>query len=444
MILVLLAGLLGAYFLMRRRQVDLLTLLLVTALLPSIQLLDRSIEIGDLNLFASDVAFVFASLGFYRSRAIKRNYLPLAVLVFGALIALNIARGVALYGTNAAFADGRGLVYLMGGIALIGGLSNAEAWRVVGRSLAVVLVAAALAVAELTFGGVVADRVDATGSDDGLRILLVTTNLAYLVLVGGTLAIILKAHLDFPQKYVTSLVVASAFLTLVGASRRFLLIALAAVVIIALLRRHLKLKVAKSLVSMGIVALFAAMSIWLGVPTRLLGENNPITTSIATFTGVVGEKLEDSDQAGDEWRARENQLAQEYTKDRWLVGGGLGASYRPRQALSPFEDESAGQRYVHNYYYWLLVKMGLIGVIAFGWVFVTALRLTISKKSQVREVIVVAALLSFLPSLLYAPALTRPGTSLAIGVLIGLELTYTKRIDASEVRAKAPKLRGSG
>ena len=189
-----------------------------------------------------------------------------------------------------------------------------------------------------------------------------------MALVASSLMVLTSGRLPASRAAIAGLVLMpSLFVTLTGASRRFLLIALAAAVLGAIFRRRLDLRGGRAIPIVVLTAATVAVALAIQLPSRVLGDDHVITDSIDAFTTRVTQKLEANEVAGDNWRVEENGYATAYISEQWLIGGGMGATYRPALADSPFDDEQAARRYVHNFYYWVMVKAGIVGLAALAW-----------------------------------------------------------------------------
>jgi hypothetical protein len=80
-------------------------------------------------------------------------------------------------------------------------------------------------------------------------------------------------------------------------------------------------------------------------------------------------------------RLRENDYAIMKIKDNPLIGIGFARSYRP----SLYNSTDTLDRFIHNGYLWLMLKMGIVGVAAFTWFCGTFVRRGLTRWRSLRD-----------------------------------------------------------
>ncbi|MDD5066626.1 MAG: O-antigen ligase family protein [bacterium] len=116
--------------------------------------------------------------------------------------------------------------------------------------------------------------------------------------------------------------------------------------------QYKKKVIAWAVITLMIAGLFMAVIIPAG--------GQPAKTIIAVsdrFTSLfTGEKIQES--ATLKWRRLENYAAIKKIKKDWFLGIGLGNAFTwKKKAVS----------YMHNFYLWIILNMGIVGFIAFAW-----------------------------------------------------------------------------
>jgi len=97
---------------------------------------------------------------------------------------------------------------------------------------------------------------------------------------------------------------------------------------------------------------------------NLSGYNNRVSQTLLAVSDRFSSifKAKEISQSGSfEYRKIENKYAREQIKKHPLLGIGLGNAYRPE--ITGLMDNQT--HFIHNGYYWILVKMGLIGLVPF-------------------------------------------------------------------------------
>jgi hypothetical protein len=168
------------------------------------------------------------------------------------------------------------------------------------------------------------------------------------------------------------------------------------------------------------------------------------------FRGTEAKTL--AEDSSVEWRIMETKYAVESIFKHPIVGIGLGNFYRP----AIFENESAaipdrpnfGMRwYVHNAYLWVLVDMGLIGIIPFAWVHSNFLLRGFRRWKQIEDIglrsVVLGLTLAYLGLMIsnfVAPSFVSDWSLVIFPVVIGInEVAFS--LNQQELSAKNGKKR---
>jgi O-antigen ligase len=120
-------------------------------------------------------------------------------------------------------------------------------------------------------------------------------------------------------------------------------------------------------------------------------------------------------------RAREDAYALKAAGSAPVLGHGFGYAYQPAFGEPGHFAATRGQYYAHNFYLWLLMKTGAIGLLLMLWIMLApAVRGLFSSSSVSRAV--AATGLGLLTSMVFAPYPNDPqnGGSLAAGAVLGL------------------------
>jgi len=154
------------------------------------------------------------------------------------------------------------------------------------------------------------------------------------------------------------------------------------------------------------------------------------------FSGLSGEVIASDTSA--QYRVKESQYLTAAIAESPLYGHGTGYAYRPAVGPAGSYTQTSGVYYAHNFYYWLLVKSGLIGFAAF--VYASFLPLIAAwKRATPRTAVLIGTLVGFLAISTVAPMPlgTDSGAALLLGSLIGLVCAEVQKpVVVSEVPAE--------
>ena len=222
-----------------------------------------------------------------------------------------------------------------------------------------------------------------------------------------------------------ALLVPSAFLVFFTFSRRALL-ALAVATVFVLLVTRLSRVVVQLVVMAPVVAGLIAVLALAPLPPDSYVSQQAQAFSDRVLTGITSQAR--SQDQGIAWRAVEDKYAVERALGSPVVGLGLGAAYRPDVPGQPFvgDDKAYGRTYVHNFYLWFAVKLGLLGLAALALFLlrpiVAATRVTARSEEQDDQVLlaVVAGVVGLCAVNWVAPVFNEPATAIVLGCAVGV------------------------
>lgn len=238
-----------------------------------------------------------------------------------------------------------------------------------------------------------------------------------LLLVAATVSLALMGRTLLPRRYqYISLVLLFSAIAMTQA--KYMIVAMAVAFLADLiLLRGVKVRLSK-VVAVGLAA---------GVAAAVLG-------AIGAFHGF-GQQFRElfiaQSYASDPsvvWRLAELRYAFQAFAQSPLVGLGLGSRYRPvyaPESVGAFSQTADLSYYVHNFYAWLLVDLGLIGLIAFLWFLSQPFRYIPEVIKQGGDAALyratVVALLAYLVALSVAPV-DHYGAAFVVGYLVALAM----------------------
>lgn len=387
-----------------------------------------SLQLGATTLFVYEPFLFGAALWavathpaplFARSRA----FCLAAIVVLGALIGLAHENPpIEIIG------DGRGLLATLLAFVVSSRLWGTPYQRI---ALKVLLVSQWISVAVVLLASIlgfpVAGRTEAASlflsssgaaASESTRFLTAASQVSVLVL-SVTLALIVVGRVTLKQS--AAFLIPSAMLTFLGFSRNsFLAVVLAVLFAIAVARTLKPLAVAlriSLLAGVPIVALALAHASF-GIPggDYVLAQVNAFTTRV--IGGLDASTLNDDTSAIA--RMNEDAYLVKGIAESPFTGHGFGHAYRP--AVGPPGSFSAtkGQYYGHNFYLWLSVKTGAIGLFAFLWITLVPTLKTLRRPGN-STLALGSASAGLLLSITFAPFPNdvSNGGSLAVGLILG-------------------------
>lgn len=155
-----------------------------------------------------------------------------------------------------------------------------------------------------------------------------------------------------------------------------------------------------------------------------------ISTQITSYANRVFDGISSSARRTDGsvlFRAEENYYLREAIDASPIFGHGWGYAYKPGIGWPGSFGVEVAPYYAHNFYYWLIVKAGYLGLIGFLWLAVAPLLVVIAQRYSVWCVATGAALAGFLAISFVAPMPNGSPTALVVGVLIGVVIALSRR-----------------
>ena len=416
----------------------LIVLGLVLPLLPVLREVPVSVSVAGKGIYFSDVLLPvglgLAAVGLPSAqlRRVGSEVLPYAVV-----LALGTAIGL-MHGSALSFIlrDIRGPVYVLFAFAATVLLFRDGDRRVVLGVVTAVLWCAAVLVGVESFTGVhlLAGRVEAVNAVgtglagagvDATRFLVAPKDLALLCCCAG-LALLLRGGAEGLWILLgPAVLLPSTLLVFFSFSRRALL-ALAFATVFVLLVTRLSRVVVRTLVMAPVVAGTIAVLALASVSSSSYVSRQASAFSDRVLTGVSDEAR--AQDQGIAFRALEDEYAERSVRGSPLVGLGLGAAYRPDVAGQPFvgEDRDYGRTYVHNFYLWVAVKMGLLGLLTVALfllrpVVAVARAAARSNRQEDQVLVAVAAgVLGLCAVNWVSPIFNEPATAIVLGCALGV------------------------
>ncbi|MBU4616839.1 O-antigen ligase family protein [Rhodococcus sp. GG48] len=114
--------------------------------------------------------------------------------------------------------------------------------------------------------------------------------------------------------------------------------------------------------------------------------------TVRVFGGLTSS-TRDSDTSTQD-RVVENQYMTAAIEDAPFLGHGYGYAYKPKSGPADRFAANGGQFYGHNYYFWLLMKTGILGLASFVLVLLAAMRRMLRKSADDPEALGILATLA--------------------------------------------------
>lgn len=349
--------------------------------------------------------------------------------------------------------DGRGLLSVLLAFVVASRIYSTpyadQSLRVLKNSLWVSL---AVVLLSMVFHFKVAGRSEAAalflnssgaGVSDTTRYLTAASQISVFVLC-ASLALVLVGRATLRQA--APYLVPSLILTFVSFSRNsFLALALAVIFAVIIAR------------TMKPVAVTARLAIVVGFPLLILALANAsfglpggefVTAQVDAFMSRVVGGLDTSTLSDDTSTiARMNEDAYLFKAigESPFVGHGFGFAYRPPVGLPGSFSATKGQYYGHNFYLWIAVKAGVLGLAAFLVIAAAPVLLCLRRRSK--EAIALGSTgAGFLLAIAFAPFPNdvSNGGSLAVGLLLGALVAATARVEPQPDVSSPQPVRQSG
>lgn len=260
------------------------------------------------------------------------------------------------------------------------------------------------------------------GVSESTRYLTAASEISVLILC-AVLALLLTGKVTLRQAMPY---LAPAFvLTFLSFSRNsFLAIAAAAVVAVILART---MKPVAVTVKLAFLVGFPALILGLAHASFGLPGGDFVIAQVTAFSNRVINGLNSSTIADDTSaiaRVNENAYLLAAIGESPVFGHGFGFAYRPPVGEPGSFSATKGQYYGHNFYLWIAVKAGVLGLIAFLAIALAPLLMCL--RSRTNETLALgSAMAGLLLSIVFAPFPNdvSNGGSLAVGLLFGALLS---------------------
>jgi len=255
-------------------------------------------------------------------------------------------------------------------------------------------------------------------SSDAVRLLTASTHFTLGVLC-ACLALLITRRTSL--KALAPYLVPAMFVTFLGFSRNALL-AVAVAVAVALIAERSSLTLAGMARSVGVTVAAAAVVGVLGA-MHVPGVDWAALQARAYYDRVLVGGLSENVRNLDSStlaREQEDRYAAAAIETAPFVGHGLGYAYRSGYGPAESFTATKGRYYVHNFYLWLLVKGGMLGLLA--WLYVALLPLVRQVlRPSVRGTALAAAAAGLLAVCFVSPLPNGPESSGAVtmGIVLG-------------------------
>ena len=435
------AGLVGALLLVAiqvRHSRAMIALGLLLPLLPVLRGVPISIVLAGRSIYFSDVllplglALAIASLQSSPPwRRVAGGAAPFAVV-----LALGTAIGL-MNGWSVSFIlrDIRGPIYLLLAFTATVLLFRKADGRAALRVMACVLWSAAILVTveSLTGRQLLAGRVEtvdriapglSSAGLDATRFLVAPKDLALLCCCAG-LVLLLRGGGPKMLPWGPVILLPSLGLVFFSFSRRAFLAFAVAIVFVFLVTRLSRVIVRVLVMAPVVVGIFA-VSVLMPLSADSYVSRQANAFSDRVLTGLGSEAR--SQDKGLAFRDSEDEYAVKSVLSSPVVGLGLGATYRPDLPGQPFqgEDEAYGRTYAHNFYLWLGVKLGVLGLAAFALFVLRPVAAATSITSRSNDpndqvlLAVAAGVVGLCAVNWVAPIFNEPATAVVLGCALGI------------------------
>lgn len=283
------------------------------------------------------------------------------------------------------------------------------------------------------------DRVEAALSGTGLgatRFLVAPKDLAVLVCCAAAALLLRGTGQGMWRRFGVALLLPSVTLVFFAFSRRALL-AVGVAVVFAVLVSNLSRIVVRGLVVLPVTALCLVVISLLPV-----SQDSYVARQASAFSSRVVNGLSGTARAQDKgiaFRQLEGTYAVASVQSSPAVGHGLGATYRPNVPGQPFfgTERAYGRTYVHDFYLWLAVKLGVLGVGAFALFVLTPIASVARRARRDDSDELVLALAAGVAGLcavnVVSPVFNEPATAVVLGCALGIVELHRRRGESAAV-----------
>lgn len=363
-----------------------------------------------------------------RSAAVRVAGAFVAVVIGGVLIA--VWRGNSIW--NIQF-DVKPMVEMLMVVFICIVVVLTGTWRQYVPTLQVIIgVSAALAVYASATGFELAGRSEAAelyaaggriigGGSDAVRLITQTTPLALAVMLGLVACALLgKVSL----MHVCTLFLPSMLITVLSFSRNTLL-ALAGAVVFSILIAISKGLISRVVLRTALIPVIAAPVIFVALAIgNAVGAESWIDTQVTGYENRVFAGLSDANERVDNsasYRDEETMYISKVGARHPIFGGGFGTAYKPPGGERGSFFALAGTLYTHNFYNWLYLKVGIIGLGTFAALVLTCVTPALRRgPSNVLLTSASAVLVGLCITISVAPLpIDQPGSAM-FGIVFGL------------------------
>lgn len=345
------------------------------------------------------------------------------ILLVGSL--LSLASGIS---AGHVISDVRSLVYFVSALFIAGRFAgNCSSALGVIRLVSIILWVSAILILFSSATGVpLAGRqeeaalyLEGSGSGSGAatRIITGTTNLALPVLAGWLgLWVVGKSPKGTAMKFMLP----ALLISFVGFSRNTIL-GVGVGIIFAFLTMgnlHAWKSTFRRVLAVGVAFLMA----YIALPVlQLLPGSSFISEQLISYGSRVINGLSQETLALDTsvlYRERENSFLFQAIRDQPFVGHGFGYAYKPGEGAAGSFWADKGTIYAHNFYLWVLVKTGFLGLAAWLWLSAAALLRAVRNRQPSTQFLSCGAIALLAVSVVAPMPLGSVG-SVAIGGFLG-------------------------
>lgn len=355
------------------------------------------------------------------------SFLLLLVLIGGGYI--SVVAGISV---SHVISDVRSLFYFLGALFVAGRYAASGQYPKIPQFVCFILWSSALLMLFSSVTGIpVAGRqeeatlyLEGSGSGSGAatRIITSTTNLALPVLTAYVACWIVGKT---TKGSAIRVFMPALMISFLGFSRNTLL-GIATAILFALIVvpwRDSWSPVVRRLFAVAISAFF----LYVALPVlQFLPGSSFVADQAATYASRVLAGLSQETLAVDTsvlYRENENSYLIQAISERPILGHGFGYAYKPGEGAPGSFWADKGTIYAHNFFLWVWVKTGLIGLVA--WLILSALSVIRAFRERSTSILFLACgAVSLLAVSVVAPMPIGSAGSIAIGLFMGASIAY--------------------
>lgn len=399
----------------------------------------RSVPVGPLVMYLYEPLLIVAALWVFFTHR-QRAKLGTAPVLFAVVLAVaTIAGLVAGNPVPAVAADVRGPAIMMVGFFVAARLAGTP---IVGRvlvalkwslwvSLAFIVVSSATGLA--LSGRAEEATLHAASGGGTTRFITPATHIS-LAVVCGVVALLITRRATFRQ--VAPYMLPALGVVFFSFSRNSLL-GIGVAVIVTLIAdctaRSVMGTLGRAAAAVGVVALL----VWISRVLTDVPVFGWVDQQVSAFTARVIDGFSPSALAIDtsaQYRVHENAYLLNSAAESPMLGHGMGHAFRPPSGNVGSFTATAGIYYAHNFYYWLLVKAGAVGLAVFAWMALPAIVRRRATAMTATWLACAAAAAGLLASSIVAPMPLgfESASALALGAALGVAAVERRRAPAQD------------